>query len=65
MGQWKRERQETFWIPTSERLQTPGHPFYERWNKILDAQRIDGFVGKLCRKVYADEMRRPSLPPAI
>ena len=65
MGQRKRERQETFWVPTSELPQTPGHPFYERLNEILDGQRFDRFVEERCRKFYADKMGRPSLPPAI
>ncbi len=65
MGQRKRERQETFWVPTNELPQTPGHPFYERLNKILDGQGFDRFVEERCRKFYADKMGRPSLPPAI
>ncbi len=65
MGQRKRERQETFWVPASELPQTPGHPFYERLNKILDGQGFDRFVEERCRKFYADKMGRPSLPPAI
>jgi len=65
MGQRKRERQETFWVATNELPQTPGHPFYERLNKILDGQGFDRFVEERCRKFYADKMGRPSLPPAI
>ncbi len=65
MGERKRERQETFWIPASELPQAPGHPFYERLNKILDGQGFDRFVEGRCRKFYADKMGRPSLPPAI
>ncbi len=26
MARWKRERQETFWVPTSELPRTPGYP---------------------------------------
>ena len=65
MGQRKQERQEAFWVPTSELPQTPGHPFYERLNRILDGQGFDRFVEERCRKFYADQMGRPSLPPAI
>ena len=65
MGQQKREHQARFWVPTSELPQTPGHPFYERLNKILDVQGFDRFVEERCRKFYADKMGRPSLPPAI
>ena len=65
MGRRERERQETFWVPTNELPQTPGHPFYERLNKILDGQGFDRFVEERCRKFYADKIGRPSLPPAI
>jgi len=65
MGQRKRERQETFWVPTSELPQTPGHPFYERLNKILDGRGFDRFVEARCRKFYSEKMGRPSLPPPI
>ena len=65
MGQRKRERQATFWVPAGELPQTPGHPFYERLNKILDGQEFDRFVEERCRKFYADKMGRPSLPPAV
>ncbi len=65
MGQRKQERQETFWVPASELPQTPGHPFYERLNKILAGQGFDRFVEERCRKFYADKLGRPSLPPAI
>ena len=46
MGQRKRERQDMFWVPTSELPQPPGHPFYERLNKILEGQGFDRFVEK-------------------
>ena len=65
MGQRKRERQETFWVPTSELPRSPGHPFYERLNKILDGRGFDRFVQERCRKFYADQRGRPSLAPAI
>ena len=29
------ERQADLWIATSELARSPGHPFYERLNKIL------------------------------
>ncbi len=65
MGERKRERQQTFWVPTKELAKTPGHPFYERLNKILDGQGFDRFVEERCRKFYADKLGRPSLAPAI
>ena len=36
-----RERQEEFWVSTSEIVRTPGHAFYERLNTVLDAEKFD------------------------
>lgn len=65
MGKRKREAQSQFWVPTTELPKTPGHPFYERLNKILDGAGFDAVVETLCAKFYAEELGRPSLPPAI
>ena len=65
MGKRKREAESSFWIATADLPQTPGHPFYERLNQILDAHGFDPWVERLCRKFYADKMGRPSLPPGV
>lgn len=65
MGKRKYETQSQFWVATAELPNAPGHPFYERLNKILDAEGFDAFVEKLCAKFYADKLGRPSLPPAV
>lgn len=36
-----RERQEAFWIATSEIVQSPGNVFYDRLNQILDKRHFD------------------------
>jgi transposase len=51
------------WVATSDLPASPGHPFYQRLNEILDAQGFDSFVEDVCRRFYADRMGRPSLPP--
>lgn len=65
MGKRKREAQRRFWVSAEQLPQTPGHPFYERLNKILDGFGFDRRVEELCSRFYADKMGRPSLPPAM
>src|SRR3972149_1183068 len=65
MGRRRREEQGVFWIAASELPQSGGHPFYQQVNKILEAEGFDGFVEKQCRAFYAEQMGRPSLPPAV
>jgi hypothetical protein len=43
----------------------PGHPFYQRLNKLLEAERFDEFVEGRCAKFYAEKNGRPSLTPGI
>ena len=44
IGKRNRERQEELWIPSSEVTRSPGHPFYERVNKLLAEADFDEFV---------------------
>ena len=45
----------------SERAETPGHPFYEQLNRVLDQSKFDGFCERQCRKFYHAKVGRPSL----
>ena len=63
MGKRRRRRQATMWVATSELPASPGHPFYQRLNQILEADGFDSFVEGVCRRFYAARMGRPSLPP--
>src|SRR6266851_4204154 len=66
MGSRKqREKQEDIWIAHSELASAPGHPFYQRLNELLEAERFDEFVEKRCAKFYAAKYGRPSLTPGI
>ncbi len=65
MGRRKREAQGALWIAAGELPQSGGHPFYEQVNKILDAEGFDRFVEDQSRAFYADQVGRPSLPPAV
>jgi transposase len=62
MGKKKR-RQESMWLATSELPKSPGHPFYERLNGILEEAGFDRFAEKSCERFYAGEVGRPSLLP--
>jgi transposase len=55
--------QPPLWVATSDLPASPGHPFYERVNAILEAHGFDRFVEGLCRRFYAPVMGRPGLPP--
>lgn len=41
----------------------PGHPFYQRLNEFLDAEKFDAFAEKECAQFYAEKNGRPSLAP--
>lgn len=59
-----KSKQADLWIPTSELAQTPGHPFYERLNKVLADARFDDFVEGRCARFYS-EKGRPSIAPGV
>jgi len=59
------EKQEDIWIANAELARSPGHPFYQRLNELLDGEKFDLFVDGLCREFYAAKMDRPSLVPGI
>jgi transposase len=55
--------QPPLWIAASDLPASPGHPFYERLNALLDAHGFDRFAEDQCREFYAKVMGRPGLPP--
>jgi transposase len=61
----KRERQEDFWVVSSEVVGTPAHAFYDRLNQILDQHHFDRNVEQLCRRYYKDRRGRPSITPGV
>jgi len=65
MSKREGEQQTDLWIPTTELARSPGHPFYERLNKILAEAAFDAFVEKLCAPFYAKKNGRPSIAPGI
>jgi hypothetical protein len=61
----QREKQEGLWIAQQELAAAPGHPFYQKLNELLEAERFDEFVESRCAKFYAEKYGRPSLTPGI
>jgi transposase len=59
----RKKHQNGLWVAAVDLPRSPGHPFYERLNRTLDAHGFDRFVEKLCEKFYAGEIGRPSLSP--
>ena len=44
----QREKQEDIWIAHTELPSAPGHPFYQRLNELLEAEKFDEFVEGRC-----------------
>ena len=61
----QREKQEGLWMAHTELATAPGHPFYQKLNELLEAERFDEFVEGRCVKFYAAKYGRPSLTPGI
>ncbi len=51
------------WVATQKLSRSPGHPFYERLNQMLEKAGFDAFVEARCAQFYADGIGRPSLRP--
>ena len=62
MGKRKR-RQQTMWVAASDLPMSPGHPFYAKLNRALDAAGFDAYVEGRCRQFYAPVLGRPGLSP--
>ncbi len=65
MGQRENERQRDLWLPTTDLARSPGHPFYERVNRLLREAGFDEKIEELCRPFYADAKGRRSIPPGV
>ena len=59
------DKQDPLWIAHTELAASPGHPFYEKLNELLGAERFDFFVEGLCARYYAPQFGRPSLLPGV
>ncbi len=63
MGRMDKEHQETLWIETSSLPCAPGHPFYEKLNRLLVKHGFEAMVEAECAQYYAEVLARPSIPP--
>lgn len=61
----KRSRQPEFWISADSLPRTPGHPFYDKLDAVLNSKDFDAFVERECAAYYAEKMGRPSLMPSV
>ena len=50
-------------MATQKLPRSPGHPFYERLNQVLEKAGFDAFVEGLCERFYAAGIGPPSLRP--
>lgn len=60
----QRQRQEPLWY-RSELPEAPGHPFYQRLNRVLEQSGFDHFCEEHCRRFYHEKLGRPSLAPGM
>ena len=65
MSKRQTQRQQQFWINTEDIVTSPGHPFYQRLNELLDEHGFDRFVESRCERFYAEGVGRPSIPPGV
>jgi transposase len=64
LGKRKREQQAA-WVATTDLPTSPGHPFYQKLNRLLGEAGFDDDVEKLCQPHYADGVGRPGIAPGI
>lgn len=65
MSKHQTEHQREFWINTTSIAASPGHPFYQRLNRLLDKHGFDRFVESRCERFYAEAIGRPSIAPGV
>jgi len=59
----RRETQSQLFVATADLPRSPGHPFYDRLNQLLDEHHFDSFAEGLCAPFYHDSLGRPGLAP--
>jgi len=59
-----REQQEKLFY-ASEQAESPGHPFYEELNRVLEGAQFDAFCEGESAKFYHAKLGRPSLAPGV
>ena len=51
------------WVTASDLPKSPGHPFYQRLNGVLEKAGFDRYAEQRCERFYAGDVGRPGLPP--
>ena len=59
------QHQADLWIATGELARSPGHPFYERLNRLLSEAGLDRFVEERGARFHAEGKGRPSIAPGV
>jgi len=59
----RKKRQGAMWVAASDLPKSPGHPFYQRLNAVLEEAGFDSFAERICARFYAGHVGRPSLLP--
>ena len=65
LGRHKDERQQDFWVATTDLPRSEGHVFYRKLNLLLREAGFDPFVETLCEPYYHDTHGRPGIPPGV
>ena len=60
----QRQRQEPLWY-RAELAEAPGHPFYQRLNRVLEEADLDRFCESRRQKFYHKKLGRPTLVPGM
>jgi len=61
----RENRQEAMWVASDAVASTPGHPFYEKLERILRDAHFDAFAESECVSYYSAKTGRPSIPPGV
>ena len=48
------------WVPATELAKAPGHPFYQRLNRVLGKHGFDDFVEAECAAFYTPSRGGPA-----
>jgi transposase len=65
MGRTRGGQKQEEMFYASEMAESPGHPFYQRLNKVLNEAGFDKFCEEQCRDFYHTKLGRPSLAPGV
>lgn len=65
MGRKNEPQQERMWLETSNVQSGPGHPYYTRFEELLQKHDCDRVIEGMCAEFYAETTGRPSIPPGV